>query len=120
MMRSSAPSMSTRTAGSAFSLMVTPAVGCGTETTQMPSLTPVAATAFMTSRVMSLKSLRAEVFTLNDCMCYSSAVIPHHLSSIIYFLRHHQDFLCYSYSSRRVPEGEVVNVVSPARHAQHF
>ena len=45
------------TSGSAFSFTVTAAVVCGTKTTQIPSFTPEAATAFCTSPVMLIQSV---------------------------------------------------------------
>src|SRR5579871_3695894 len=63
--RSKIPSKSDATSGSACSLIITPAVVCGTYTWQIPSLAPVSATAFSTCRVTSTNCVRRDVFTRN-------------------------------------------------------
>jgi len=59
-----AKSTSWGTSGSAFSLIVTAAVVCGTKTTQIPSRIPEAATAFCTSAVMLIQQVCSPVRTL--------------------------------------------------------
>jgi hypothetical protein len=60
--------MSDLTEGSAFSLMVMPAVVWGTKTVQSPSLVPAAFTACLTSAVMSMNSSLEWVLTVMDFM----------------------------------------------------
>src|SRR5271154_778208 len=61
--RSNTPSKSVATSGSKCSLMITPAVVCGTNTWHNPDATPAFATAFSTKSVTSTNCVRRPVFT---------------------------------------------------------
>lgn len=66
--------MSVLTSGSAFSLMVMPAVVCVEKTTQTPSSTPLSLTILLTSSVMSTIWLLEVLTSTTEYPCMPSHV----------------------------------------------
>jgi len=80
-------SMSVTTSGSAFSLIVIPAVVCGQYTIQIPSVIPLSPTASRTFDVMSWKPSRA-VCKVNLCTIAFFSLSVFQMSTLILFSSH--------------------------------